>query len=316
MVYMVHKLATLTTTEEIGPDGTKQRCINLNLLKDLSDAEHADYQKANDYLRQFERDRYLFLIVQANYRAFEGLLSTAFSVWSNELGHLDFDRVSIETNRALLNFLSSFKAYLEHTQYILVRRYGRGFGRHNSFKETVNKAVETSPAFGFMFELRNYAQHCGLPVSTIQLNTEQRDLGQIVHIMQVIIRKDDLLIGRDKKRQKMEKLLHALVEALPVAVDENNIDIRLPLFQTMEELVKIDKSEVQKDLPEALEALGCMNRLLEGLPMNEGLVLAEYDFEDLAREDRMKPLTLQGAPLSAMNLVRHLQEELAARGSL
>lgn len=73
--------------------------------------------------------------------------------------------LSLDINRVLLNFLASVRMYLDHTETYIKRRYGDNSPNWMNYKDACSKAYDEIFSYRFLSQLRNYAQHCGLPVN-------------------------------------------------------------------------------------------------------------------------------------------------------
>ncbi|MFC0878879.1 hypothetical protein ACE01N_19960 [Saccharicrinis sp. FJH2] len=82
--------------------------------------------------------------------------------------------ISRNANRLFLNFLSSGRTFLDHTETYLKRKYGKQSPEFIKFKNETTKLYDNSFEYRFMYKLRNYAQHCGLPINniTFSINNE------------------------------------------------------------------------------------------------------------------------------------------------
>lgn len=82
----------------------------------------------------------------------------------------DFDRAAAPTNRTLLNFLSSARAYLDQVRISSLRDV------LPCIEEVIYTEYNSRVAYRVMEALRNYSQHRGLPVHTFSFSGEWVDL--------------------------------------------------------------------------------------------------------------------------------------------
>lgn len=75
--------------------------------------------------------------------------------------------ISRNANRLFLNFLSSGRTFLDHSETYLKRKYGKKSSEFLKFKKETNNQYDSSFEYRFVYKLRNYAQHCGLPINNI-----------------------------------------------------------------------------------------------------------------------------------------------------
>ena len=118
-------------------------------------------------------------MVAANRDSFEQALSQA----RTDLGShqtLDAGREAIDfgVNRHLLNFLGTMRFFLDHTETRLKRHHGAKNAALTAFKARAAQAYDNEFAYRFMYKLRNYAQHCAMPIGHVQIDTGLGPSGQ------------------------------------------------------------------------------------------------------------------------------------------
>lgn len=79
------------------------------------------------------------------------------------------DNEKLNTNRYLLNYLFSFRTYIDHLETFIKREYGKDSREINEFKALTGKLYDENFAYRFFYKLRNYAQHCGLPIDNFEI---------------------------------------------------------------------------------------------------------------------------------------------------
>ncbi len=85
----------------------------------------------------------------------------------------DVEFVKIELNRLLMNYLSSIRTYLDHSETKLKKRYGKSSSEFDNFKKCTSEFYDNKFAYRFIYKLRNYAQHIELPISIIGYETQR-----------------------------------------------------------------------------------------------------------------------------------------------
>jgi hypothetical protein len=129
--------------------------------------EWADYRRAVYHLKDFQSARMLLPMVQAALADFRAVMQSAEATVTNSGLLRDAAReIDFETNRRFLSFLSAVRTYLDHTGTRLKRQYGDG-EPFDSFKKACRSAHDGSFAYRFLYQLRNYSQHCGLPIGHV-----------------------------------------------------------------------------------------------------------------------------------------------------
>lgn len=131
---------------------------NIHVVRPLTDDEK---RKLTEYTKvlAIARSRFkLFAILRGNYKQWADYITSLLKPG----GDLT-DSEMIELDRLLLNFLSSAKSVLEHFKQHWTQAH-RNTPREKEFKTYVEKLESGSWAFAFFQDLRNFTQHCGLPV--------------------------------------------------------------------------------------------------------------------------------------------------------
>lgn len=125
----------------------------------------------------------LFYIFLTNYvefnKYFESVVNSFlkrenFNLLDNNLPELKY--VSRNANRFLFNYLSSARTYLDHSEKYLKNKYGNNSTQFNSFKSYTSSLFDNFFEYRFIYKLRNYAQHCGLPINSITFSVDNKDL--------------------------------------------------------------------------------------------------------------------------------------------
>ncbi|MGE0076366.1 MAG: hypothetical protein AB7S48_00750 [Bacteroidales bacterium] len=147
---------------------TTETNYNLNFQIAITDEE---YNKLIDIIanvRNFGNHIGIVRNIEANVIELINFFPTIFDNFdelSTPWETLDF--FYLEINRRLLNYLSSIYAYFEHTEMFITQKYGRKSVFLQEFlnrkKDFINECFENR----FLFELRNFSQHCGIPITVI-----------------------------------------------------------------------------------------------------------------------------------------------------
>ena len=125
----------------------------------------------------------LFYIFLMNYidfnKYFESVINSFlerenFNILDNNLPELKY--VSRNANRFLFNYLSSARTYLDHSGKYLKNKYGNNSIHYNKFEKYTNYLYDNFFEYRFIYKLRNYAQHCGLPLNSITFSVDNKDL--------------------------------------------------------------------------------------------------------------------------------------------
>jgi len=74
--------------------------------------------------------------------------------------------VHTSLNRRLSNLLSSIRLFLDHSEFAFKRKYGKKSEEVEAFKKYASEKYDSSFSYRFVYKLRNYVQHCGIPIGS------------------------------------------------------------------------------------------------------------------------------------------------------
>jgi len=140
----------------------------LRPIRDFSDEEALLYRQSVEHLLRLDESDLLSRIVQRNRNSFESGMSahTPRGRTVRETNEIAAERQADITAR-LLNFLSAFRLFLDHSETRLKRQYGHDSDIVATFKKACTQSYDSVFAYRFLYKLRNYVQHCGLRVGDL-----------------------------------------------------------------------------------------------------------------------------------------------------
>jgi hypothetical protein len=170
-------------------------------------------------------------MMQQNYMALRQLLEEAareFVATHKPPDHLGANG-GAEVNRHLMNFLFSFRSFLDHSETHFAHADASGTWKQR-FKECTSACYDTVFAYRLLYEFRNYVQHCGLPLGGIDVSTRRDPQSHSQPEFRVYLARDHLLQWRkwkpivktDLKQQSKEIPLMPLVDDLMECIHRLN----------------------------------------------------------------------------------------------
>jgi hypothetical protein len=78
----------------------------------------------------------------------------------------------LNLNRYIMNLLTAVRTFLDHTERNLTHRHGKDSEQFQAFKKATAEAYDSSFAYRFLYKLRNYVQHRGMPIGKMSINTQ------------------------------------------------------------------------------------------------------------------------------------------------
>jgi hypothetical protein len=125
-------------------------------------------------LEEYNSNKELYSIFLVNFielsqyfqEAVDELVSKQVAILDNQ--REDFQIIYRNSNRLFLNLLSSGRTLIDHSETYLKRKYGINSNEINRFKTLLNKIYDENFEYRFIYKLRNYSQHCGLPINSLK----------------------------------------------------------------------------------------------------------------------------------------------------
>jgi hypothetical protein len=115
----------------------------------------------------------LFAMMKQNYGAWDRFVADLQDPTLSVNGD-----IMLELDRLMLNFLSSVNALFNHFK-VHAARGENGKSETAAFKKYVKNLEATNPTYAFFSDLRDFVQHCGLPIGSVN-RTQNAETGVIV----------------------------------------------------------------------------------------------------------------------------------------
>ena len=273
-------------------------------VRDLKEAEYEEFKKVTSHLLRFSADQQLLMIVRLNYEDYLNLLKQYFVEYTENpsMNYPRFGRMVLNINRHILNYLSSVRAFLDHSETNLKRRYGRNSKRVRRFKEACSKAYDSNFSYRFLYGVRSYVQHCGMPLGCLTLTSKvvgprPEDLR---HTMAVKLNRDELL-GNFSWGSRLAKE----IQKLPLT-----FDINPHITEMMKCLERINLTLIGDDLTELIQSAAYIRKLVTETKDKPGIPCI-FRLEDLVRTKEGKvgqlSLGIEWIPLHIVEMVMHIK---------
>jgi len=156
----------------------------LHIIRALTDVESDQIAAGVNGLLRFQAEEHLYLVAQKNLEELDQFIVDALVTFTKATeGSLlrgippsHGVSLNIEANRHVLNVLTSFRMYLDHLETDIKRAFGADSRETESFQKACVHEYDSNPSYGFVYKLRNYTQHCGLPVAYVVLSGSRERL--------------------------------------------------------------------------------------------------------------------------------------------
>jgi hypothetical protein len=211
----------------------------------------------------------------------------------------------LDLNRRLMNLLSAARTFLDHTETDLKRRFGADSERYTRFETLTHKLYDSFFSYRFLYEFRNFVQHCGLPLDSISHTSTHNSRTLSATVSRVRLLRD---FG-------WKASLRGEIELLP-----EEVDITPFLLEHVDQLTTLHKHLCAEELLTLQEAAGLVLRRYSEVAQNPGApcVLTLPDAPTPASElSAMSTLTIEHFVLEiavAEFVRRECEDTVGARG--
>lgn len=239
---------------------------SLYIGRPLTNNEFQSFQDAQLFLGRHASSQQLIELVRRNFGAYSETMERIEKEY--EADHsLNWNRVTdmvIEANRHILNFLTSMKTFLDHTETRMNRNFGKESDRFKAYKAAEHAAFDTHFPYRFVSKLRNYAQHCGMPLGWINAKSDLTDpsTGKVKHSIDFNFSRDDLLKNFKEWSRHVEPELREMPEHFPITPH---------MAKTAECLADINSAVLAQDENELRQHMGVVEVFLAELGKQDGM---------------------------------------------
>jgi hypothetical protein len=217
----------------------------LQLRFEVELTEH-EYTVLNDALQVALRlgQRDMYRLVVRNYEHLDRLVDFYVQLFGKARSHgLRPRDAAHSVMESAINWLNATRLFLDHEETWLKRQFGEDSHEHAEFTKARSNAFDSSFAYRFLYKLRDYTTHCGLPIGRVRLwapSTEDRarGLSQRIHFE---LDRDALLNDFKKWGAKVKPDLEQMPETFELLPLVHDV---MPHFNAiMETIIRIDIRE-------------------------------------------------------------------------
>jgi hypothetical protein len=175
------------------PNDADEYCISD--VRALSEEEYQAIRAAMGAIGQFGSSYSLYDMFEDNCQELVDLFEQA--VEPTPRNQEDDYHLSMEMNRQLMNCLSGFRSFLDHYETRLKRKLSQA-DFEEIWEQRTKLHFDTSFAYRFSYKLRNYVQHCGLPLSGVTQELVPTEGQGLVFRATLFFVRDELLRNYDR----------------------------------------------------------------------------------------------------------------------
>ena len=153
-------------------------------IREVSDNEYDEIRASTQRLDKIHNEQDLLDSHKVN----SEILNKYINKWKSENEDSKFvkrvteqqrKQISNDVNRLLVNYLTSFRVYIDNSETCISRYYGKNSRIFDELKGTQRRLKDTFFSYRFFYTLRNYALHTQAPLQTILYNSTRSEKGGI-----------------------------------------------------------------------------------------------------------------------------------------
>jgi hypothetical protein len=143
----------------------------VNAIRLISDDEHALYLKHAEVIRKFGKDYELLRLVIKAFENFTSFMKQSVeTIRSNpQLNQAALVDYSFESASLMINYLNVARIFVDHFEIKLSRECGESSDQLAEYKALLRSEFNECFSYRFLYRLRNYTTHCGLPLLHFEL---------------------------------------------------------------------------------------------------------------------------------------------------
>jgi hypothetical protein len=244
-VHLLSRCVSMTPTLGIVAKG------NIKGVKELSKQEYDEYTKAKTRLMLFSRDQRLFEVVRMNYYDLQNALKKYQEeyIQNPSMDFLRMESMYLDLNRLILNYLSTARAFVDQSRHNISTRCGEDSQRYKNFEKACSIAYDGCFSYRFLDKLRNYVQHCGMPLGKLSLRSWEIDptSKKIGHELQVMFNRDELLAAKFDWTSRLKKELQE---------QSTEFEVMYHIGKMMKCIETINIATINEEMPELKSCAG------------------------------------------------------------
>lgn len=221
-----YSLATLTMPgQDVSSERTNPECRS---IKELSQHEFDAYSgQLRALMNAFNLPQ--MDLLHGSYARLQSLLYFYTTLLAAGRGHGELDRkkAMYSINAEIVNWLSNKRIVLEHFATEIARNYGQGSPQFEHYKTLTASFFDGPSPYAFLYNLRDYVVHCGLPASHLALSAPPALTLGVKQIVEFLFDRDSLLSTfrwKKKARQDLAQMRSRFAVEPLIRVDMNNME--------------------------------------------------------------------------------------------
>lgn len=151
--------------------------LTIKAIEIMDEVSYKRYKDDKSAISEYFSSLNLIQSIQFNIQDFcEAIVNYANDfLKTRDIDENKFDAISINFSRLLLNILSMFRSFLDHSNASLLRTFGKNSTQMMRWEKALSKIYDSSFEYRFFYKLRNYVQHVDMPPMQISYSDSVHD---------------------------------------------------------------------------------------------------------------------------------------------
>ncbi|MFC8126449.1 hypothetical protein [Streptomyces sp. NPDC057302] len=231
--------------------------MSITIERDTSEEEfrsHADAVHAYESLL----NRSAFSLMRRSHSNIKMMISSFSDAeeYGGNFRNADKEAMSSSLLAEMTNWLAATRLYLENERDFIQANFGDESDELKEFKSATAAAFESHEGYRFLYDLRNYVQHCGIPAGRLTISGTPPNRRIVINLD-----RSRLMTARFKWNRHAMALLERWSEDIPL----------LPLMEgAMEGYTKIEEQMLRINLRRCVDATPLLLETIANLNHSDG----------------------------------------------
>ena len=257
-------------------------------IRELQMKEDIAIRSSYKILHKFDYFQRRLLEIQLNkkdfYRTIEHYKKAFEDDETVQKNSIDYKRIAfIDINRAFINFVSSFKSFVEHIEKQLQLIYGSSSHEYLEFKKYLNKLYDEYFSYKLLIRLRDFSIHKDYSIQSVHFDRVHNGKGGYTYEVNVHFNKSVFMQNKVLRK----KLSADLIEY------EELFDPKPFVNEVMDLIQDLFKKYIEIDEKSYLPSAEIIRKLAEEAKTdNIGITVTEMDGLHLKHETKIIPVEM------------------------
>lgn len=259
----------------------------LETIREISASSFENLKKDCELINKSHKQLVVFKYLQINIKEYSNFIKKISELYVVEIDIriLTSESLLLETNRLVLNYISSFKFFLDNGKVFLIRKYGKDSHIVENYLKLCSKHYDENFAYRLLTNLRDYSTHIGFPLTGLGFKTEKnvKNPEKMVGEIQLLV---DITTIKNEK-----KTFRGVYKELIDFTDD--IDLKPLFYELFQSILDIQEYIYSVQIEEIEQAINNIQLFVGDFKTNENDIKV---FHSIQRENNEIELGIYNVP--------------------